>query len=207
MCVCKDTKILWNVTITSFQKNINVENVFKKKKKPDTVVPWRGKRTSWRFKNLTPVWENKRSNSLQLLIFSLLLLYQSFVFWFVFAFLLFCLSSILTKRWTAIHLLFALWPLLTSAHWDLCSSCPCLQDSPIFPACINTSEWLSLLRWGTWLTSCIFPSLSPSPSMCLSCSALNLCLHHAYPILSFTYSFKWISKHILTLLMFFSLHR
>ena len=84
---------------------------------------------------------------------------------------------------------------LTTPH--LCSlrpllSCPCLQDSLIFPACINTSEWLSLLRWGTWLTSCIFPSISPSPSMCLSCSALNLCLHHVTlffpsPILSSGY--------------------
>lgn len=82
----------------------------------------------------------------------------------VFAFLLFCLSC-----WTAISLLpAALWPLLTSAQRALLSY-TCLQDCVIFPACTNTSKWRSLLRWRTWLTSCLFATISPSPSMCLSC--------------------------------------
>lgn len=87
----------------------------------------------------------------------------------VFAFLLFSLSSILIKHWTAISLLpAAVWPLLTSAQRALLSY-TCLQDCVIFPACTNTSKWLSLLRWRTWLTSCLFATISPSPSMCLSC--------------------------------------
>lgn len=93
---------------------------------------------------------------------------------------------------------------LTTPHLcppRLLLSCPCLKDSVIFLASVNTADWVFLLKWGMWLTSCIFLSIPPSPSMYLMVLEVSASLM-LHLILSFPYPFKWTPEHILTLLMF-----